>query len=200
MTILPSWIGIDIAKAHLDIADRTHGGVMRIANEATAVADLAGKLAGRGVIVVLEARGSCERVLRHALAQAGVACARVNPLRARDFARATGRLAKTDSIDARMLAAMGEALRLQPDQPPGLSLEQAWRWSAAKTEIEIFKSFRAAPHARDRLVCPAGDDRRKVEPEASCPCRAAGESSVHAVAARRSIIQDPPKARRGPAK
>lgn len=62
--------------------------------------------------------GGCERPLVEALAKAGVACARVNPRQAREFARATGRLAKTDKVDARILAEMGRALALRPTPPP----------------------------------------------------------------------------------
>src|SRR5918994_232018 len=60
--------------------------------------------------VLFEATGSYDARLRKALEAAGVSFARVNPGRARDFARATGRLAKTDAIDARMLALMAQSL------------------------------------------------------------------------------------------
>lgn len=118
MSITPSWIGIDISKAWLDIADPALERAARVANGEPAIAAFAATLAGRDVIVVFEATGVYDTCLRHALAAAGVACVRVNPQRARDFARATGRLAKTDAIDAAMLAEMGRALCLAPDPVP----------------------------------------------------------------------------------
>jgi transposase len=68
--------------------------------------------------VVFEASGGYERPLAEALAARNVPYARVNPRQAREFARATGRLAKTDKVDAKMLAQMGAALRLSPTPPP----------------------------------------------------------------------------------
>ena len=62
----------------------------------------------------MEATGIYDLALRRILSQHGIGYVRVNPARARDFARASGRLAKTDAIDAEMLAAMGAALKLQP--------------------------------------------------------------------------------------
>jgi transposase len=74
------------------------------------VADLAGRW--HDCFVLFEATGRYDRLLCQALEAAGIAFARVNPARARDFARATGRLAKTDRIDAQMLAAMAQSLSL----------------------------------------------------------------------------------------
>jgi len=121
MTIPSSWIGIDISKAWLDIADA--GKAVRLANKPTPLAAWTASLQGRDVIVVFEATGHYDTAPRHALAASGIAHARVNPQRARDFARACGRLAKTDTLDAAMLAEMGRALCLQPDPPPDQTLE-----------------------------------------------------------------------------
>jgi transposase len=129
MTLSPTWIGIDISKAWLDTAwpepaDPACWRHERIANRPEALAEFAASLAGRDVVVVFEATGAYDAGLRHALAAAGVAGVRVNPQRARDFARATGRLAKTDAIDAAMLARMGKALRLAPDPLPNRQRER----------------------------------------------------------------------------
>lgn len=124
MTLASSWIGIDISKAWLDIADPALGVTERIANRPDPLAAFAALLAGRDVIVVFEATGAYDTCLRHTLAAAGVDCVRVNPQRARDFARATGRLAKTDAIDAAMLAGMGRALCLPPDPTPDPTREK----------------------------------------------------------------------------
>lgn len=121
MTLSPTWIGIDVSKAWLDIADAF--GRRRIANRPLPAAEFAASL-DETSIVVFEATGSYDTCLRQALAAAGAKGARVNPQRARDFARATGRLAKTDAIDAAMLADMGTALRLQADPAPDPAREK----------------------------------------------------------------------------
>lgn len=118
MTLSSSWIGIDISKAWLDIADPACGSCVRLANRPEPLAAFAAGLVSRDVTVIFEATGVYDTALRHALGAAGIGFARVNPQRARDFARATGRLAKTDAIDAALLAQMGQALRLNADPAP----------------------------------------------------------------------------------
>jgi len=116
MTIHPCFIGCDIAKHHLDLFDETSGTSLRIANTSAAIAAWLSALDDPGgSLVAFEATGPYDGVLRQALDQAGLRFVRINPGRARDFARATGRLAKTDAIDARMLAAMARSLALEPD-------------------------------------------------------------------------------------
>lgn len=117
MTILPCYIGCDISKRVLDLYDPLSGKALRIANTADRIARLAAQLAGRNVMVVMEATGAYDRALRAGLVEAGIGYARVNPTRARRFADAAGLLAKTDAIDARMLSAMGQAMKLVPDAP-----------------------------------------------------------------------------------
>ena len=114
MTIHPDVVGIDVSKHHLDVFDAALGRGERLNNTAEAIAALAGRWAGTDRTVVFEATGHYDRTLRRGLEAAGIAYARVNPTRARDFARAAGFLAKTDAVDARMLAAMGAALRPDP--------------------------------------------------------------------------------------
>ena len=115
--IHPDVIGCDIAKAHLDFYDSGLQRPLRIANTSPAIADWLDNLDRRLVLVVFEATGRYDRHLRLALEARGQPYCRVNPARARDFARATGLLAKTDAIDARLLARMGQSLQL-PQQPP----------------------------------------------------------------------------------
>ena len=117
MTLHRDVVGIDISKRHLDIHDAQDGTPPRIANSAAAAAELAGSLAGRDCLVVFEATGRYDTALRHALGLAGIAHARVNPEQARSFARATGRRAKTDAIDARMLAELGSSLSPRREPP-----------------------------------------------------------------------------------
>lgn len=110
MTIAPVVIGIDVSKHHLDLFDFARARAEQCPNSCEAVAALAARFAAVDAFVVFEATGCYDRQLRLALAAVGVRFARVNPRRARDFARAAGFLAKTDRLDARMLAAMGQAL------------------------------------------------------------------------------------------
>lgn len=110
MTINPACVGIDVAKAVLDVFD-PRCGLSRVANDAEAIEHFVSRL-DPGVFVVFEATGRYDARLRRALEAAGVRFARVNPEHARAFARATGRRAKTDAVDARMLADLG--LRLAP--------------------------------------------------------------------------------------
>jgi transposase len=111
MIIAPGFIGIDVSKNHLDIFDAAVGRSVRVDNSVPALAGLTEGWAQSDAFVLFEATGRYDLVLRRALAAAGIRFARVNPGRARDFARAAGFLAKTDAIDAHMLAAMAQALQ-----------------------------------------------------------------------------------------
>lgn len=105
----PVYIGVDVAKRWIDVFDPQEGHVRVPTAE---LARFARQLP-EGVLVVFEASGGYERALVAALQKAGVPSARVNPRQAREYARATGRLAKTDRVDACMLAEMGSALGLE---------------------------------------------------------------------------------------
>jgi transposase len=112
MIIAPGFIGIDVSKNHLDIFDAAIGRSVRIDNSVPALASLTEGWAQReDVFVLFEATGRYDLLLRRALAAGAIRFARVNPGRARDFARAAGFLAKTDAVDAHMLAAMAHCLR-----------------------------------------------------------------------------------------
>jgi transposase len=111
MIIAPGFVGIDISKQHLDVFDAALGRPVRVANTADGVVTLVADWARRDAFVLFEATGRYDRDLGRMLAAAGVRFARTNPARARDFARAAGFLAKTDAVDARMLAAMAQCLR-----------------------------------------------------------------------------------------
>jgi transposase len=114
-----TWVGIDVAKAHLDVAVRPGGDAWRVPNAEPALAELAARLGALAPrLVVLEATGGLELPVAAALGAAGLAVAIVNPRQVRDFARATGRLAKTDALDARVLALFGERVRPEPRPLP----------------------------------------------------------------------------------
>src|ERR1700754_3549824 len=113
MTLPRHVFGVDVAGHWIDICDPSVDEVRRIANEPRSLRALVRGLP-QGAFLVMEASGGCERALMEALERADVACARVTPRQAREFARATGRLAKTDKVDARVLAEMGLRLDLRP--------------------------------------------------------------------------------------
>jgi transposase len=111
-------VGVDVSKAHLDLADTTSRPPWRIANSADAIAKLIEDLqADPPALVVLEATGGYETTLVIALQAASLPVALVNPRQIRDFARATGRLAKTDALDAQVIARFGLAVQ-PPPLPP----------------------------------------------------------------------------------
>ena len=107
------WVGIDVSKQWLDCACQGAGvEFRRWGNEASGLSGLIASLAGKSVgLVVLEASGGYETQAAAALAAAGIAVAVVNPKQVREFARATGVLAKTDRIDAGVLAQFGRVIR-----------------------------------------------------------------------------------------
>jgi transposase len=110
------YAGVDVSGAHLDACVDGEE-PWRATNDAVGVAGVVAALAG-AALVVLEATGGCEAVLAAELADAGVPVAVVNPRQVRDFARATGRLAKTDALDAAVLARFAAAVRPAPRPLP----------------------------------------------------------------------------------
>lgn len=106
------FVGIDVSKATLDIAVLPQGSSWQVQRQDGALGTLVEDLQGlKPELIVLEATGGLEAPVSAALASAGLAVAIVNPRQARDFAKATGVLAKTDRLDARMLARLGQVLR-----------------------------------------------------------------------------------------
>lgn len=118
MTLPHRYVGCDVSKHWLDLFDPTQGGLRRIANTPEATASLAAQLASSRGFLVFEATGTYDNALRTALHQAGVPNARLNPTLVRRYAQARGRKAKTDALDAAVLADLGERLRPQPDPVP----------------------------------------------------------------------------------
>jgi transposase len=109
---LPVFVGIDVAKASFDIAVRPSGECWQVANEDATLLPLVARLQSlEPMLVVLEATGGFEHAVVAALAAAGVPVVVANPRQVRDFARATGQLAKTDAIDAQTLALFAERVR-----------------------------------------------------------------------------------------
>ena len=125
MVNVPCFIGIDVAKAQLDIAIRPSGERWAVPNDASGVTMLVDRVqALQPTLIVLEATGGLERAATGALATAGLPVVVVNPRQARDFARATGQLAKTDALDARALAHFADVIRPTPRPLPDAQTQE----------------------------------------------------------------------------
>lgn len=116
-------VGIDVGKASLDLALDGQSSVTRFSNTRAGINKMVKRLqALKATRIVVEATGGYEEPLLEACCDAGLWIARVNPRQVRDFARATGELAKTDAIDARLLALMArlfaDRLRRHVAPPP----------------------------------------------------------------------------------
>ena len=106
------FVGIDISKDHLDVHVRPTGDSFRVRYDDAGLVTLVAHLRPLApVVLVLEATGGYEVTVAATLASAALPVAVVNPRQVRDFARATGQLAKTDALDARVLALFAEAVR-----------------------------------------------------------------------------------------
>ena len=113
------FVGLNVAKDHLDVALRPSGEGWRVANDETGTSQLLARLRTlHPTLVVAEATGGFERAAIAALAAAGIPVVVANPRQVRDFARATGELAKTDQLDAAILALFAERVRPAPRPLP----------------------------------------------------------------------------------
>src|SRR5437867_3722295 len=112
-------VGVDVAKDRLDVAVRPSGEAWSEANDDAGVRALVARLRPLGpALIVCEATGGFERAAIAALAAAGFPVVVANPRQVRDFARATGQLAKTDQLDAAILALFAERVRPTPRPLP----------------------------------------------------------------------------------
>ena len=108
----PRYIGIDVSKAQVDVAVRPTGQRWVVSYDETGVEELVGQIVDLSpALVLLEASGGLELPLVAALAVEALPVVVVNPRQVRDFARATGTLAKTDALDAAVLAHFADAVR-----------------------------------------------------------------------------------------
>jgi transposase len=151
--------GIDVSKAALDVALRPSSEHWRSANDETGIAELVKQLRTRAPeLIVLEATGGLERLVVAALALAGLPLAVVNPRQVRDFAKATGRLAKTDALDAAVLAHFAEAIHPEPRPLPNdasqslAALVERRRQVVGMLTAEKNRSQQALPAVRPHLA------------------------------------------------
>jgi transposase len=114
MENISQWVGIDVSKATLDVYIRPIGKALKVANTQVEIFHLVEQLKSYDLnLIVLEATGGLETELVIQLQAALLPVALINPRQGRDFAKATGKLAKTDAIDAQILAHFGEAMKPQ---------------------------------------------------------------------------------------
>jgi transposase len=112
-----AYVGVDVSKAWLDVAVRPSGEIWKVANDESGFAVLVEKLRAVGPkLVVMEATGGYQAPAAAALSVAGFVVAVVNPRQVRDFGRASGQLAKTDVLDAEVIARFAEVMK--PDARP----------------------------------------------------------------------------------
>ena len=156
----PTYVGIDVSKERMDVAVRPTGRSWSVSYDGAGVDDLVAQLKElKPAGVITESTGGLELPLVAALAAASLPVAVVNPRQVRDFARSTGRLAKTDRLDAQVLAHFGEAVRppmrpLRDNETQVLGAVLARRWQVAVMNILVAEKnrlSRAAPEVRPRI-------------------------------------------------
>src|SRR5919112_1090469 len=153
------WVGIDVSKRCLDVAIRPAGETLSIDNDDAGIKKLVRALVKWSPqLVVLEATGGHEYAAAYALMKAGLPVAVVNPRQGRDFARAIGKLAKTDPIDARILAHFGEAVQPPARAVPDQQLEEIGhlvtrhrKLIAALVGVAPFNNDSGQSHGRRRI-------------------------------------------------
>lgn len=144
---MASGIGIDVCKQWLDLVVHGKGRPQRFTNDASGLRRLVARVQSIGCRqVVLEATGGYERAALRALHGAGMPVVRINPRQARDFAKATGQLAKTDALDAAVLAHMAAVLDLPRYQPP-----QPWQAQLAQYQQRRVHLMKTLQQERQRL-------------------------------------------------
>ena len=152
-------VGIDVAKDRLDVAVRPGGEVFTVERNAAGLVQLCGKLKSLAPrIVALEATGGFETVAVAALAAAGLPVVVVNPAQIRAFAKAIGQRAKTDPIDAAVIAHFAEAIKLEPRPLPDEATRQLADLVARRRQIiemigaERQREKRATPRLKKSIV------------------------------------------------
>jgi transposase len=135
------FVGIDVAKAQLDIALRPTGERWGVTNDDVGITALVTRLqAIAPQLIVLEATGGYQRAVVTALAAAGLPVVVVNPRQARAFAKATGQLAKTDVLDARALAHFADAVRPVPRPLPDGQTEELRALMARRRQLVTMRT------------------------------------------------------------
>jgi len=169
-------LGADISKATIDChllpadtasgrAKNATGTSFRVANTPAGYAALDARLrskidTGARVLVTAEATGGYERGLHHALTGAGIPVAIVNPKRIRDFGKALGQLAKTDKLDARLIARYGQTFNPRPTPVPSPARQILRDWLPFRTQLagEIAARAQQRKAYTDPALCALADE------------------------------------------
>lgn len=153
-----TFIGIDVAKTRLDVAIRPTGQQWQVAYTEKGIQGLVDQFADlHPTLVLLEASGGLELPMVTALAAAGLPVVVVNPRQVRDFAKATGKLAKTDALDAQVLAYFAEAVRPTPRSLPDTETQALTALVARRNQVmsmlvaEKNRLYASQPPVRQRI-------------------------------------------------
>lgn len=153
------FVGIDVSRDRLDVAARPSGEGWAVSNDAAGIAGLVTQLRALAPAgIVLEATGGLEAPAAAALLAVGLPVAVVNPRQARDFAKATGQLAKSDALDARMLAHFADAIRPLVRPLPDAEQQRLAALLARRRQVmdmlvaERQRLARALPTVRERVL------------------------------------------------
>ncbi len=147
------YLGIDVARDHLDVAVHPTGTAWRVANTPPGHAALRQRVQGQPVRrLVLEASGSYEQAVADVLAAAGLPVVVVNPRQVRDFARARGILAKTDTLDAQVLAHFAATVQPRVRPRPDAATQHLHDLVTRRRQL---RDMRGAEQQRRRQAAPA---------------------------------------------
>jgi len=143
-------IGVDISKDHLDACRWPSGESLRVTNDATGHRKLLRWIGAEVARVAFEATGAYHAVLERALHRADVPCTKLNPARVRRFAQAIGTHAKTDRVDARLIARMAAMLEPAPQAPRPMVIAELHELQLARTAL--MRERTAATNRAGRLT------------------------------------------------
>jgi len=153
MTEAGGFVGIDVAKAELEVVVRPSGARWTVTNDASGLAQLQERLQALApALIVLEATGGYEVAVVAALATAALLVVVLNARQVRDFARATGRLAKTDAIDAGVLAHFAEVVRPPVRPLPDAMTQSLQAWLMRRRQL--VEMLLAEEQRRSRALRP----------------------------------------------
>jgi transposase len=155
----PLWLGIDVSGKTLEIFIRPTGKTLKAANSPAGITRLVTELLTiEPALIVVEATANWHVPLVSVLSEAGLPVAVINPRQARNFARATGQLAKTDVIDARVLAHFAEAIRPPVRILPDGQTRELAEWVQRRHQIVEMLTAE-----RNRLRAMLGAAKRDIE-------------------------------------
>ena len=136
MDTTPVFVGIDVSKARLDVHVLPTGQAFAVDRDSKGLDDLAQQLIPlKPTLILLEATGGYEIMVASALADAGLPVNVINPRQIRDFARAMGELAKTDAIDARVIALFADRIRPKPRPLPDAKARELADLAARRRQL-----------------------------------------------------------------